>query len=429
MTSLPREDRTNAMEKEKNRKMNKLSRYRRNSGKRSFSEMASSSTLPDGQDDADSQDETVCSEESTGIEEVQQEHLEQAPAEDHQSSKLSDKEKDMYFQEINMLRKEKDTLQAELEQANKLLQMSRLDPSVLTDDKQSKFLTGISLSVFLTLVTFLTSISKKKMSNIMPLPQQLLITLVKLRHNIPFEYLSLHTGFAKSTIADIFWRVIDLLHLKLDFLIHWPDRETLQATIPPVFKALFPRLTGIMDCFEIFIDRPKKLKARAEVYSNYKKHSTVKAFIVCSPLGAVTYISSVWGGRASDVEIVRQSGFIDPALHFPGDQLLGDRGFTLAEEFAIKCRAELLIPSFTKGKKQLSARDVEVSRKLASVRIHIERIIGLMKNRYTILQGPLPIPLIRPAHGDEGKISGIDKLIRVCGALVNLGETIVYKEN
>ena len=66
---------------------------------------------------------------------------------------------------------------------------------------------------------------------------------------------------------------------KLRFLVHLPDCETIQKTLPSVFKSKFPKLTSIVDCFGIFIDRPKNLHARAKVYSNYKKHSTVKVFI------------------------------------------------------------------------------------------------------------------------------------------------------
>lgn len=51
----------------------------------------------------------------------------------------------------------------------------------------------------------------------------------------------------------------------------------------------------------------------------------------------------------------------------------------MVEEFVVACGAELLIPSFTKGKKQLSPKDVEVSRNISTVRIHIERVIGLLK--------------------------------------------------
>ena len=71
------------------------------------------------------------------------------------------------------------------------------------------------------------------------------------------------------------------------------------------------------------------------------------------------------------MHIVRNSGFISPNLHHPGDQILSDRGFTLQDDFAALCSAELVMPSFTKGKKQLSAEEVETTRKVASVRIHV----------------------------------------------------------
>jgi hypothetical protein len=42
----------------------------------------------------------------------------------------------------------------------------------------------------------------------------------------------------------------------------------------------------------------------------------------------------------------------------------------------------LNIPAFTKGKDQLDSADVEQTRKIATVRIHVERIIGLLKQKY-----------------------------------------------
>ena len=58
-------------------------------------------------------------------------------------------------------------------------------------------------------------------------------------------------------------------------------------------------------------------------------------------MGAITFLSPVWGGRASDVKIVRESGFISRQYHMPGDQILADRGFTLHDDFATVCGAEL----------------------------------------------------------------------------------------
>ena len=40
--------------------------------------------------------------------------------------------------------------------------------------------------------------------------------------------------------------------------------------------------------------------------------------------------------------------------------------------------ARVRIPSFTKGKKQLSGIEVEQTRHIANVRIHVERVIGVL---------------------------------------------------
>jgi hypothetical protein len=263
------------------------------------------------------------------------------------------------------------------------------------------------------------------------LEDQFFITLVKLRHDMAFELIADFKRVSVATISNIFWLWISLLSAKLDFLIKWPDRETIFVTLPAPFKAKFPRLTSIIDCFEIFIERPRNLQARAKCYSNYKKHSTVKVLISCTPNGVVSFLSCAWGGRVSDVEIVRRSGFISTKYHLPNDQILADRGFTLQDDFASVCSAELIIPAFTKGKKQLSAQDVETSRKISNVRIHVERVIGLIKHRFKILQGTLPITLIKSPNdeADEEDLARIDKLLRSCAVLVNMGEGIVYNEN
>lgn len=67
--------------------------------------------------------------------------------------------------------------------------------------------------------------------------------------------------------------------------------------------------------------------------------------------------------------------------------------------------ATLKIPHFTKGRKQLSAQEVDTSRHLSNVRIHIERVIGKITDScYSTHTG-------RPLRGDGDC---------VCGALTNL---------
>ena len=107
----------------------------------------------------------------------------------------------------------------------------------------------------------------------------------------------------------------------------------------------------------------------------------------------------------------------------PGDTVLADRGFLIGEDVAMQ-GAHLVIPAFTRGKQQLSKREVEQSRQLAHVPIHVERVIGALKNRYTILQSQLPISLIKRKL-DKDVATLIDKLLTVSAALTNLGEPIV----
>ena len=182
--------------------------------------------------------------------------------------------------------------------------------------------------------------------------------------------------------------------------------------------------------YRILYRSPQKLESQSSSLLKLKKHSTVKFLIACTPLGSISYVSKAWSGRVSDVELVEQSDFISNKYHHPGDQILADRGFTLADKFAAGCGVELIIPYFTKGKKQLSAREVEVTRQIASVRVHIERLIGLLKNHYRILDGVLSTTFIKSLsdEANEAKVTGIDKLVTVYSALWNLGDGIVNKD-
>ena len=80
-----------------------------------------------------------------------------------------------------------------------------------------------------------------------------------------------------------------------------------------------------------------------------------------SPTGAINFLSKCWGGR---VLFDSQCGFYNYLI--PGDLVLADRGFNIADDLALH-GASLALPSFTKGKDQLSQNEVEVSRSLSPV--------------------------------------------------------------
>ena len=87
-------------------------------------------------------------------------------------------------------------------------------------------------------------------------------------------------------------------------------------------------------------------------------------------------------------------------------------------------QARLHIPTFTRGKDQLSALEVEETCAIANVRIHVERVIGAVRQRYTILKGLLPlIDLI--IKRDQQQKPLVDRIIHVCCALNNLCDSVV----
>ena len=137
-----------------------------------------------------------------------------------------------------------------------------------------------------------------------------------------------------------------------------------------------------MDCSEIFIQRPLNLDIRAQTFSNYKKHNTVKFLVGVTPYGLISFLSECWGGRVSDKKITQRSGFFEKLE--AGELVMADRGFLIEEDLAVH-GASIVMPPFTRGKKQLSQHEVESARRLSRVRIHVERAIERIK-RFRILK-------------------------------------------
>ena len=123
--------------------------------------------------------------------------------------------------------------------------------------------------------------------------------------------------------------------------------------------------------------------------------------------------------RASDKFITEQCGILENLI--PGDIILADHGFTIEDSVGLYC-AQVVVPPFTKGKKQLSRHEVDWSREISHVRIHVERAISLLKAKYTILKGVIPISLLKNNSND---ICTIDCMLTVRSALCNMCESVV----
>lgn len=144
-------------------------------------------------------------------------------------------------------------------------------------------------------------------------------------------------------------------------LISWPTRENLRCTIPLIFRDSFLNCVCIIDCFEIFCQRPIKIKERASTYSSYKSHNTVNYLIGVTPQGTVSFISNGYGGRCSDKFIVEDSGFLENLIY--GDLIMADRGFTIHEAVALQ-NATLVIPFFLVNKHSYQTKKLRIRENL-----------------------------------------------------------------
>ena len=67
------------------------------------------------------------------------------------------------------------------------------------------------------------------------------------------------------------------------------------------------------------------------------------------------------------------------------------------------------------------------TRKIAILRIHVERVIGLVRRKYLILQSrAMPIENIATKPGEA--LALIDKIGVICCVLYNLSESVVLLE-
>lgn len=168
----------------------------------------------------------------------------------------------------------------------------------------------------------------------------------------------------------------------------WASKKTILETMPKCFKNNYLSTRVILDCTEIFIEMPTSYRTHSATFSNYKHHNTAKGLVGIAPNGAVTFVSDLYAGRFSDKKITLESGIY--GLLESGDSIMADRGFDLQDD--LPEGVSLNIPPFLSGKSQLTLQEENETRRIASLRVHVERAIGRIKN-YRILQTVFPISM------------------------------------
>ena len=160
----------------------------------------------------------------------------------------------------------------------------------------------------------------------------------------------------------------------------WPSRQSVDHYMPDCFRCLYPRTRCIIDATEIYIQMPSNPTAQQLTFSNYKNGNTLKSLIGITPSGAVCFTSDPYGGNISDKKLTAEYGILK--LLESGDAIMADRGFTI--EDILPTGVTLNVPPKLNETGQLTENERSTTRRIASIRIHVERAIERIKN-YQIL--------------------------------------------
>ena len=201
------------------------------------------------------------------------------------------------------------------------------------------------------------------------------------------------------------------MYLQWNELDIWPSRALIDFYMPTDFKKKFPKTRVILDGLECPVDRPMNPLAQQKTFSTYKNRNTVKCILGIAPSGLVSHIPDSYGGSASDRQLIERDN-LDQKCD-PKDSIMADKGFNVQDLFA-PYDIGVNIPQFFKKKNRMTNETVIKDRKIASKRVHVERVIHLGKT-YRILQLPL--------NANETKLAS--EIIFICYMLCNFRPCIV----
>jgi hypothetical protein len=229
--------------------------------------------------------------------------------------------------------------------------------------------------------------------------QEVLLTLVYLRHNVAHAVVGELFGVSADTSENTFYEVVPVLQAacpaqRWEAEKHWQRRE------PSWTPAEVDHV--LIDSFETPVPRPSEPQAQKRRYSGKKKRHTLKTQVVTDAQGEVLEIDAGHPGPRSDKRIYEQSHV---AAQFPQAKQQGDLGYLGT--------AGMVVPQRKPRGQELTAEQRAANRELAQARIYAEHGIRRLKG-WKIVRGEYRLPTgLFPLIA--GVVVGLVHVGRLCG--------------
>ncbi|XP_029973075.1 uncharacterized protein LOC115406934 [Salarias fasciatus] len=218
----------------------------------------------------------------------------------------------------------------------------------------------------------------------MPLVDQLLLTLMKLRINPGRIDLATRFNCSKATVTNVFITVVcalyDVLYVGM-LENNIPSLTKNETSLPDCFRN-FPNCRIVLDCTEV---------------------ATYKTLVGVAPNGVITFVSDLYGGSTSDKAITEDCKVLQHLE--PGDMVMAGKGFTVQD--ILPEGVSLITPSFVVHG-QFTEEEMNKNRLISCARIRVERAIQRLKS-FRILN------VISHQYRENR-----NKILKVCVCLTNL---------
>ena len=142
------------------------------------------------------------------------------------------------------------------------------------------------------------SVSKRGHPRSLSDMNELFLTLTRLRLDLLEEDLHLRFEIPQTTdVSEIFITWTDRLHYCLSSFDQIPGpEEGLRNLLSECFKGEFEDIDLIIDCTEVFMEKPSDPIAQSATWSEYKEHNTGKILVGLSPVGFPKFVSDAFLG-------------------------------------------------------------------------------------------------------------------------------------
>lgn len=195
--------------------------------------------------------------------------------------------------------------------------------------------------------------------------QEVLLTLLYLRHNVAHEVVGQLFGVSADTSENTFHEVVAVLQEACPHE-RWEAKKKWQKGQPSWRPASEEVL--LVDTFETPTRRPSDPQKQRRLYSGKKKRHTLKSQVVTDGKGEILTASCGHRGPTAEQRIYRQSGVDE---QFPQNPKQGDLGYQGLETVSV--------PHKKPPKGELTPEQKEENRKKAATRVRVEHAIRRIK--------------------------------------------------